>query len=175
MRSDKGESVRAGKKHEAPLDLLNDWGFWALYLDRGGRFFEGLRPILVKALRGDPRPGGRKRSVTTSFLHARIAVFVGEREKECGRDQAVQQAADKFRMTSRKVYAEVAKYEPLLSVLRGDRRPEIHSWMKHVGPSEFFVAAMAIVTAMDAQGLTGATFLNALGEAFADGTLDEKK
>jgi hypothetical protein len=82
-----------------------------LYLERGGVFFEELRPVLVKALRGEARPGHRVKSITTYWREVQIALFVSAKVKEgCGRDKAVQQAADKFRVTKRKAHKAVARH-----------------------------------------------------------------
>jgi hypothetical protein len=91
--------------------LRDDWGFWAWYLEHGGPVFEELRPVLVKALRGEKRPSQRIKSVTTYLRQVQIATFVSAKERDgCRPDKAVQQAADKFGVTKRMAQAAVAKF-----------------------------------------------------------------
>jgi hypothetical protein len=70
--------------------LRDDWRFWAWYLEHNGPFFEDLRPVLVKALRGkklkalrgkkalrgEKRLPYRTKSVLTYLDRAEIALFV---------------------------------------------------------------------------------------------------
>jgi len=107
-------------------NLGNDWGFWAGYLESGGLFFDELRPVLAKALRGEKRPSQRTKSVETCLRQAKIAFCVLIKEQVgCRRDKAVEEAAGILGVTKRTVQAAVARYLPKVDGLSVENRFEI--------------------------------------------------
>jgi hypothetical protein len=107
-------------------NLGNDWGFWASYLEGGGLFFDELRPVLAKALRGEKRPRQRIKSVETCLRQVRSALCVLIKEQQgCRRDKAVEEAAGTLGVTKRTVQAAVAKYLPKAGGLSAENRFEI--------------------------------------------------
>jgi hypothetical protein len=100
-----------GERLRTDPDLRDDWEFWAWYLELGGPFFEELRPILVKGLRGDPRPGHRIKSIETHLRQFLIAFFVSDKVDDgCGPDKAVEQVAETFGVDKRTAQNAVKKF-----------------------------------------------------------------
>jgi hypothetical protein len=106
-----GNTAYWRERFRTDSNLRNDWGFWALYLEQGRPVFGELRPVLVKALRGESRPSQRIKSVETTWRHVRIALLVSEKRRAgCRRDKAVEEAAKEFCVSKRIAQAAAARY-----------------------------------------------------------------
>jgi hypothetical protein len=113
-------------------NLRDDWGFWALYLEQGKPFFEELRPVLVKALRGEKRSDKKKKSVTTYLRQVQIALLVSQKINDgCRPDKAKAQAANEFGVDKRTVQAAAARY-----LFTADSLRDPEDFLRRV--SEFF-------------------------------------
>jgi hypothetical protein len=102
-------------------------------LEQGKPFFEELRPVLVKALRGEKRDSKHRiKSVETCVQQVRIALLVSQKINDgCPRDRAVQQAADEFGVKKRTAQAAAARY-----LFKADSLRDPEDFLRRV--SEFF-------------------------------------
>jgi hypothetical protein len=97
--------VMYGTKH-------GDWRSLAIYLEEGGVITKEMREFLAEVLRGDSkRPNNRAPSLIAELTSMSRAFLVLTREREVGREPAIDEAADKFQVNRRTIQRDLQELE----------------------------------------------------------------